>query len=241
MSGTFYGIGLGPGDPELMTLKAHRLISSAKVVAYPAPDTGPSFARAIAAGIISKSATEIPIVVPMRVDRFPAREIYDTAAAEIAGVLKSGTDVVVLCEGDPFFYGSFMYLFERLTDRFSCEIVPGVTSLTACAARLKRPLTARTDVLTVLPGPLPDAELRPKIEAVQAIAIMKVGRHLSRLKSLLAEMNLLDHAGYVERASLPDERVLRLSDLTSETAPYFSMILIYKGDEAWMLPPSFSS
>ncbi|MBO6754775.1 MAG: precorrin-2 C(20)-methyltransferase [Roseibium sp.] len=241
MSGTFYGIGLGPGDPELMTLKAHRLISSAKVVAYPAPDTGPSFARAIAAGIISKSATEIPIVVPMRVDRFPAREIYDTAAAEIAGVLKSGTDVVVLCEGDPFFYGSFMYLFERLTDRFSCEIVPGVTSLTACAARLKRPLTARTDVLTVLPGPLPDAELRPKIEAVQAIAIMKVGRHLSRLKSLLTEMNLLDHAGYVERASLPDERVLRLSDLTSETAPYFSMILIYKGDEAWMLPPSFSS
>ncbi len=241
MSGILYGIGLGPGDPELMTLKAHRLISSARVVAYPAPDTGESFARSIAADVIPAGAQEIPIVVPMRVDRFPAREIYDKAADEIAAVLAAGENVVTLCEGDPFFYGSFMYLFERLADRFAIEIVPGVTSLTACAAQLQRPLTSRNDVLTVIPGPLPDADIEQKIEAAQAVAIMKVGRHLSRLRALLQRMELLERAGYVERASLAEQKVHRLIDLNAETAPYFSMILVYKGDEAWTLPPSYSS
>ncbi|MBG6210025.1 precorrin-2/cobalt-factor-2 C20-methyltransferase [Labrenzia sp. EL_126] len=241
MSGTLYGIGLGPGDPELMTLKAHRLIASAKVVAYPAPDTGESFARSIAAGTIPHTAREIPIVVPMRVERFPAQEIYDKASEEIAAVLATGEDVVTLCEGDPFFYGSFMYLFDRLSDRFAIEIVPGVTSLTACAAQLQRPLTSRNDVLTVIPGPLPDTEIEQKIAEAQAVAIMKVGRHLSRLRALLGRMGLLERAGYVERASLAEQKVHRLIDLETETAPYFSMILIYKGDEAWTLPPSFSS
>ncbi|WP_417688190.1 precorrin-2 C(20)-methyltransferase [Roseibium sp.] len=241
MAGTLYGVGLGPGDPELMTLKAYRLISNASVIAYPAPDTGPSFARSIAAGFIPATVREIPIVVPMRVDRFPAKLIYDKAAIEIAAVLEGGEDVIVLCEGDPFFYGSFMYLFERLSERFACEVVPGVTSLTACAAQLQRPLTSRTDVLTVIPGPLPDDEIRSRIDTAQAVAIMKVGRHLPRLKGLLTEMGLLDQAGYVERASLPEQRVSRLADLEAETAPYFSMILIYKGEEAWTLPPSFSS
>jgi len=241
MSGTLYGVGLGPGDPELMTLKAHRLISTASTIAYPAPDTGESFARAIAADAIPPGVREIPIVVPMRTDRFPAREIYDKAAEEIADVLESGEDVVTLCEGDPFFYGSFMYLFERLSERFPIEIVPGVTSLTACAAQLRRPLTSRNDVMTVIPGPLPDEDIRQKIEAAQAVAIMKVGRHFVRLKALLTDMGLIGKAGYVERASLPEQKVLRLIDVQAETAPYFSMILIYKGDEAWTLPPSFSS
>ena len=241
MTGILYGVGLGPGDPELMTRKAHRLISEATVIAYPAPDNGPSFARAIAAESIRAGTREIPIIVPMRVDRFPAKQIYDTAASEISAVLETGENVVVLCEGDPFFYGSFMYLFERLSERFTCEIVPGVTSLTACAAQLQRPLTSRTDVLTVIPGPLPDAEIREKIDGAQAVAIMKVGRHLGRLKALLADMNLLDQAGYVERASLPEQKISRLSDLDGQSAPYFSMILIYKGEEAWTLPPSFSS
>ncbi|MCV0425840.1 MAG: precorrin-2 C(20)-methyltransferase [Roseibium sp.] len=241
MSGTLFGIGLGPGDPELMTLKAHRLISSAKVIAYPAPDSGESFARSIASASIPSDAREIPIIVPMRVDRFPAQEIYDQASEEIAEVLATGQNVVTLCEGDPFFYGSFMYLFERLSDRFEIEIVPGVTSLTACAAQLQRPLTSRNDVLTVIPGPLPDSEIRKKIEEAQAVAIMKVGRHLTRLKALLSDMKLLEKAGYVERASLNEQKVHRLIDLEVETAPYFSMILIYKGDEAWTLPPSYSS
>ncbi|MFD1695610.1 precorrin-2 C(20)-methyltransferase [Roseibium aestuarii] len=240
MTGTLYGVGLGPGDPELMTVKAHRLISTARVVAYPAPDTGESLARSIAAHLLAPDLREIPMVMPMRVERAPAQAIYDAASETIAEALSAGEDVVVLCEGDPFFYGSFMYVFERLSERFPCEIVPGVTSLTACAAALKRPLTARNDVLTVLPGPLPDDELRARIEAAQSIALMKVGRHLPRLKALLSDMGMLDRAGYVERASQPHARALPLADLDGDSAPYFSMILIYKGDEAWMLPPSSS-
>lgn len=241
MSGILYGVGLGPGDPELMTLKAHRLISNAKVIAYPAPDSGESFARSIASAAIREDAQEIPIIVPMRVDRFPAQEIYDKAAEDIAAVLETGQDVVTLCEGDPFFYGSFMYLFERLTGRYRIEIVPGVTSLTACAAQLERPLTSRNDVMTVIPGPLSDEDIRRRIDEAQAVAIMKVGRHLGRLRALLDGMGLLERAGYVERASLPQQKVRRLIDVEAETAPYFSMILIYKGEEAWTLPPSYSS
>ena len=234
MSGTLYGIGVGPGDPELMTLKAHRLISAARVVAYPAPDDGASFARRIAADTIPAGAEEIPMIVPIRVDRFPAQEVYAEAAERIAAHLDAGTDVAVLCEGDPFFYGSFMYLFARLGTRFAVEIVPGVSSLTACAAALKRPLTSRNDVLTVLPGPLADAELRPRIEAAEAIAIMKVGRHLPRIRALLEAMGLTANAGYIERASLGEEHVSKL-DEAPEKATYFSMILIYKGDDPWLI------
>ncbi|MBD1548939.1 precorrin-2 C(20)-methyltransferase [Roseibium aggregatum] len=241
MAGTLYGVGLGPGDPELLTLKAHRLISTAKVISYPAPDTGTSFARAIAAGYFPDGVREIPVVIPMRESRFPAKEIYDRAAEDIADVLETGTDVITLCEGDPFFYGSYMYVFERLSERYPTVIVPGVTSLTACAAALRRPLTSRTDVLTVIPGTLPDDDIRARIDSAQSIAIMKVGRHVGRLRALLDDLGLTAQAGYVERASLDEQKVLPLADFTGDKAPYFSMILIYKGDEAWTLPPSFSS
>lgn len=231
--GTLYGVGVGPGDPELMTLKAHRLIVNAKVIAYPAPDSGESFARSIAACAIRDDATEIPMIVPMRVERFPAQDVYAKAAEAIAVHLEQGEDVTVLCEGDPFFYGSFMYLFARLADRFPTEIVPGVSSLGACSAALRRPLTARNDVLTVIPGPLPDEDMRAKIDAAEAIAIMKVGRHLPRIRALLDAMNLTANSGYIERASLTEQTVLPLAD-APESAPYFSMILIYKGDDPWL-------
>ena len=235
MSGTLYGIGVGPGDPELMTLKAHRLISATRIVAYPAPDSGESFARSIAADAIRADAVEIPMIVPMRVERFPAQDVYAGAAETIAGHLAAGEDVAVLCEGDPFFYGSFMYLFTRLSERFPCEVVPGVSSLAACSAALARPLTARNDVLTVIPGPLDDDALRARIDGAQAVAIMKVGRHLPRLRALLDVMDLTAQAGYVERASLDEQRVMPLAD-APEAAPYFSMILIYKGDDPWLTP-----
>ena len=233
MTGTLYGIGLGPGAPDLMTLRAHRLISSARVIAYPAPDSGESFARSIAADAIPADAIEIPMVVPMRVERFPAQEVYAEASGKIADHLNAGTDVAVLCEGDPFFYGSFMYLFARLAERYAVEIVPGVSSLAGCTAAVPQPLVARNDVLTVLPGPLPDDELCARIDASDAVAIMKVGRHLGRLKALLTDMDLLDHAQYVERASLENQRVMPLAD-ADQTAPYFSMILITKGNDPWL-------
>ena len=236
MSGTLYGIGLGPGDPELMTLKAYRLIGAAGVIAYPAPDTGDSLARSIATGAIPPGAVEIPMVVPMRAQRFPAQQIYADAAKTIDGHLRAGRDVAVLCEGDPLFYGSFMYLFVRLAERHRVEIVPGVSSLGACAAALGRPLVARNDALAILPGPLPDQALRPRIDAAETVALMKVGRHLPRLRALIAAMGLTGAAGYVERATMPAERVMPLADAPDQ-APYFSMILITKGDDPWLTPP----
>lgn len=225
MSGTLYGIGLGPGDPELMTLKAHRLISAAKVVAYPAPDTGDSFARSIAADAISSDAKEIPIVIPMRVQRFPAQAVYDEAAETVGAHLDDGTDVAVLCEGDPFFYGSFMYLFGRLAERHKAEIVPGVTSMTACAAMAARPLCARNEILTVIPAPIDEGLLRDRLQASGAAVVMKVGRHLGKVRKVIDELNLTDRAMYVAHASLPKQAVVPLTD-APDTAPYFSMILI---------------
>jgi precorrin-2/cobalt-factor-2 C20-methyltransferase len=233
MTGKLYGVGLGPGDPELMTLRAHRLISGARVVAYPALAGAASFARSIAADVIPKGAREIIMDVPMSVERAPAQAAYDTGAAEIALALEGGDDVICLCEGDPFFYGSFMYLFARLSERFDVEVVPGVTSITACAARAGMPLAARNERLTVLPGPLPEDELRARIEGAESVAIMKVGRHLSKIRSVIEGLGLTDHAVYVERASLPEEVVLPLAQ-APDKAPYFSMILLTKGADPWL-------
>ncbi|WP_284154699.1 precorrin-2 C(20)-methyltransferase [Algicella marina] len=220
-----YGIGLGPGDPELMTLKADRLIRAAAVLAYPAPDTGESFARRIAAGAIRADAVEIPIVIPMRAKRFPAQAVYDAAAAEIGGHLDGGRDVVVLCEGDPFFYGSFMYLHQRLSTAHRVEIVPGVTSMTAVAGVAGRPLCARNEVLSVIPAPLGEAEIAARLEGSGAAVIMKVGRHLPKVRRVVEAAGLMRRAVYVSHASLPEERHVPLADAPDD-APYFSMILI---------------
>jgi len=233
MKGKLIGVGLGPGDPELMTLKAHRLIAGARVVAYPALENGESFARSIAAQSIPPNADEIIINIPMTVERGPAQAAYDKGAADIAVQLDKGENVVVLCEGDPFFYGSFMYLFSRLADEYETDIVPGVTSVTTCAAVAKRPLTARNDVLAIIPGPLRSDDMRTRIEAAGAVAIMKVGRHLGRIRALLADMGLSENATYVERASLPSQQVLPL-ERAPDPAPYFSMILITKGEDPWL-------
>ncbi len=233
MAGKLFGVGLGPGDPELMTLRAHRLISAARVVAYPALAGGESFARAIAAGAIAPGTREIVMDVPMTVERAPAQAAYDRGAAEIAEALDEGQDVVCLCEGDPFFYGSFMYLFARLSGRYEVEVVPGVTSIAACAARAGRPLVARNERLTVLPGPLPEAELRARIEGAESVAIMKVGRHLSKIRAVIDDLGLTAQAVYVERASLPEEVVCPLAQ-APEKAPYFSMILLTKGADPWL-------
>ncbi|MGV1829965.1 precorrin-2 C(20)-methyltransferase [Agrobacterium vitis] len=235
MTGKLYGLGLGPGDPELMTLKAHRILTSAPVIAYPAPDTGPSFARQIAAPYLRADQLEVPMIVPMRVERYPAQEIYDSAAVTLSHHLDAGSDVAVLCEGDPFFYGSFMYLFERLAHRYPTEVIPGVSSMMAAAAAYGRPLAARNDVLTVLPGPLEDDVLRSRIESASAVAIIKLGRHFPRIRALIDTMGLTANAGYVERVSLQSERLLPLGDVAEDVAPYFSMILIYQGAEGWAL------
>ncbi|WP_341368553.1 precorrin-2 C(20)-methyltransferase [Yoonia sp. BS5-3] len=231
--GVLYGVGLGPGAPDLITLRAARLIERASVIAYPALAGADSFARAIAADLIAPGAREIVMDVPMSTDRAPAQAAYDKGAAAIAAALDGGQDVVCLCEGDPFFYGSFMYLFARLSGRYDVEVVPGVTSITACAARAAMPLAARNERLTVLPGPLSEDELRARIADAESVAIMKVGRHLPKIRQVIDALGLTDAAVYIERASLPQEVVLPLAD-APENAPYFSMILLTKGADPWL-------
>ncbi len=233
MTGTLYGIGVGPGDPELITLKALRILRAAPVFAYPAPEHGDSLARAIVAGHLPGGQAEIPIRMPLVGDRFPVQAVYDRAAEAIAGHLDSDRDVAVICEGDPFFYGSFMYLFGRLVERFPVEVVPGVSSLTACAAVLGAPLAARNDMLVVLPAPLAAEELARRLDGVDAAAIIKVGRHLGKVRGVLRDLGLEDRARYVERATMANQRILSLDEAAGGEAPYFSMILVHRRAEAW--------
>ena len=232
-TGTVWGLGIGPGDPELITVKALRLLQAAPVVAYPAPLGGDSFARAIVESWLDRGQQEIVIEVPMETAPEPAQAAYDRAADRIARELAGGRDVAVLCQGDPFFYGSFMYLFGRLAGRFRVEIVPGVSSLTASAASLQAPLAARNDVLAVLPGPLPEAELARRLEDVDAAAIIKLGRHFAKVRRVLEGLGLGDRAHYIERATLGRQLVLPLAQVDPEQVPYFSMILVHKRGEAW--------
>ena len=231
MTGTLYGVGVGPGDPDLLTLKAARLIDTCPVVAYPAPDSGESFARSIVADRLSRQR-EIAIVVPMRAERFPAQEVYDGAAEEIAQCLDAGEDVCVLCEGDPFFYGSFMYLFARMSGRYETEIVPGISSLTTMAALSKRPLAARNDVLTIVPAPSDDETIRGALRSAPAVAFIKVGRHWPRLRKLLDEEGATDAAMFGRRLTLADEIVVPAKEAPAD-APYFSMVVVYRGTEQW--------
>ena len=235
MTGTLYGLGIGPGDPELITLKALRILRDAPVLAWPAPLEGPSMARGIAAPHLDGHHEEIPIRMPMDVKRFPVRQVYDEAAVEIAARLDAGKDVAALCEGDPFFYGSFMYLFARLVKDYPVEVVPGVSSLMAAAAVTGVPLAARGDVLTVLPAPLEEARLTDRLSRIDATAIIKIGRHLPRVRRALAAVGLTGQARYIGHATMGDRQIVcPLADYPNETAPYFSMILVHRRHDAWI-------
>lgn len=233
MNGTFYGLGVGPGDPELITLKAWRIISQAPVIAYPAANGNDSLARRIAAPFIPEDVIELAIPVPMRVEREPAQDAYDDAAKAIAAHLDAGRDVAFLCEGDPLFYGSFAYLLARLAKAYLTQVVPGITSITACAAAINRPLAARNDILKVLPGTLDAARLKQEIVGAEAIAIMKVGQHFDKIRSVLSDLALADRAVIIEKATRDDEKITALNDVPEGERPYFSTILVYKGGEAW--------
>jgi precorrin-2/cobalt-factor-2 C20-methyltransferase len=235
MSGTLYGLGIGPGDPELITLKALRLLQAADVVAYPAPEQGDSLARRIVAPHLNGDQAELAIRMPLSVARFPAQAVYEQAAGDLAAHLKAGRNVAVLCEGDPFLYGSFMYLFGRLSEDFPVEIVPGVSSLTACAAALQYPLVSRNDVLTVIPAPLDDETIAHKLLHTDAAAILKLGRHGPRVIELLNRLHLADRARYIERATMTEQRILPLSEVDPTAIPYFAMIVVHrKGRQHFM-------
>lgn len=230
--GTAYGLGIGPGEPDLITLKAYNILQKADVIAYPALEDGVSLARQIVDPHIPEGRIEIAIRIEMGK---PADPIYDAAAIEIGKHLADGKTVAVLCEGDPFFYGSFMYLFGRLAEAgHPVKTVPGVSSMMACAAQLGAPLAAKNDVLQVIPGPLEADRLREQLAKTDAAAIIKLGRHFAKVRDVIDELGLTDRARYIERATLETQKMVPLGELPSDAkAPYFSMILIHRRGDAW--------
>jgi precorrin-2/cobalt-factor-2 C20-methyltransferase len=223
--GKLYGLGIGPGDPELLTLKAHRILTRVAVVAYPILENGKSVARAIVADFLRPDQVELPMPFPFSVEQ-SAQPYYDTAAAQIAEHLRAGRDVAVLCEGEPMLYGSFMYLFQRLAGQFHTEIVPGISSTLASAAMLGAPITFRNDILTIMPATLAGDILRDRLAVVDAAVIIKLGRHFTKVRSILAELGLLDRALYIERATQPNQRIVPIHEVDPAVVPYWSLILI---------------
>ncbi|MEO5338654.1 MAG: precorrin-2 C(20)-methyltransferase, partial [Magnetospirillum sp. WYHS-4] len=223
--GTLYGLGVGPGDPDLMTLKARDLLRRVPVVAYLHAEGSPGVARAIAAPHLPGGQEEIAMATPMVPGDAPAEAVYDQGAAAIAARLAAGRDVAFLCEGDPLFFGSFMYLLDRLKDRFPVRVVPGVSSLAACSALAGLPLASRNEALTILPAPLSEDELAARLASADAAVVMKVGRHLPKVRRVLKRLGLMEGAWYAARAGMEGESVLPLAEAPA-TAPYFAMVLV---------------
>jgi len=226
VTGILWGLGVGPGDPELVTVKALRILRAAPVAAYLAPENGQSFARGIVASDLGPEKIEIAVRVPMERARHPAQAVYDEAAREIGGHLAAGRDVAILCQGDPFFYGSFIQIFDRLASRHPTRIVPGITSLAACAAAARLPLVSRETTLTAVPATLAETMLERRLKQAEAAAVLKLGRNFVKARRVLERLRRADGAIYVEHASLGSERVLPLAAVDPEEVPYFSMILV---------------
>jgi precorrin-2 C20-methyltransferase/precorrin-3B C17-methyltransferase len=230
--GRLFGVGIGPGDPELLTLKARRVIEAAAVVAYPTARHGRSVSRRIAAPYLGEQI-EVALTFPVTTEETASpeaydralRDFYDAAAEQLAEHLDAGRDVAVLCEGDPFFYGSYMYLHERLAHRYETEVVPGVTSFSAAAAAAGTPLAKRDDVLTVLPGTLAPDVLATSLRGVDAAVILKLGRTFENVREAAEQAGVAERGVYVERASAPEQRVAALRAVDGEV-PYMSLVLV---------------
>ncbi|WP_217206921.1 precorrin-2 C(20)-methyltransferase [Streptomyces sp. AC550_RSS872] len=234
MSGKLYGVGLGPGDPSLMTVRAVEVIAEADVIAYHSARHGRSIARSIAAKHIREHHIEERLVYPVTTEttdhpggyQGAIDDFYAEAAARLAAHLDAGRTVAVLAEGDPLFYGSYMHMHKRLSDRYDTEVIPGVTSVSAAAARLGTPLAEGEEVLTILPGTLPEEELTARLAATDAAVVMKLGRTFTKVRGALESSGRLGDARYVERATMSGERLAQLADVDPESVPYFSVAVL---------------
>ena len=234
MSGTLHVVGMGPGDPELMTLKAARILASAPVFAHFAKIGRAGHARNISQGKTAPDATELRFDYPYTTEidladpRYLAGmgEFYEQCAQTVAKHLQAGRDVALLCEGDPFFYGSAMYVFDRLRESHPTEVIPGVTAMSGAWSRCSVPMTHGDDRLTVLPGTLQEDELAERLADADAAVIMKIGRNLPKIRAALERAGLCERAIYVERATMRDELVCKVADLDRAPAPYFALILV---------------
>jgi len=227
-------VGLGPGDPELMSVRAHRLVSTARHIAYFRKAGSLGQARRIVTGMLRPDCveyameypvtTELPHDSPLYAELLSA--FYEDWTERLAALART-EDVVVLCEGDPFFYGSFMHLHTRLRGRAEVEVVPGITGMSGCWTATGEPITWRDDVLTILTGILPEAELTRRMRDCDALVVMKTGRNLPKIRRALAAAGRLEQAWLVAHGTTPEERVLRLAEMPEEDCPYFAIVLVH--------------
>lgn len=223
--GTFYGIGVGTGDPEYLTLKAVRLIKEADVIVYLQSESGTTLAKDIAATWIDQQQ-QIAVLMPYKTDRTGANKAYDQAAIEIGGCLQQGKNVAFLCEGDPLFFGSYIYLHERLSPNYNCEIIPGISSIHASAALAKIPLTQQNERLAVVTSRNTDAEILAALTDYQSVVIMKAGVARERLLKLVEQANRLSDACYIQRAGQAGESIERDMSKLVGKGDYFSLLVI---------------
>ncbi|MEM9756020.1 MAG: precorrin-2 C(20)-methyltransferase [Pseudomonadota bacterium] len=234
-TGTIWGVGLGPGDPELMSVRADRLVRGAQNLAFFRKAGRPGRARSIVEGMLPAGVREIPMEYPVTTEiplDDPAyavclSEFYAQVSAKLREIARAGADVAVLCEGDPFFYGSFMHLYTRLKDDVPVRVVPAITGMSAAWTATGIPVTWGDDVLSVLLGTMPEADLARRMEDADAIVVMKVGRNLAKVRAALATAGKLDRAWLVECASTADERAVPLADAGDRTVPYFSIVIVH--------------
>ena len=237
-TGRLYGVGVGPGDPGLVTLRAAELIRGADVIAYHAGTTKQSLARSIVADLIPPSAIEEELRYPVTTGSADhpggyygaLADFYDEYSDRLEAHLAAGRSVVVLAIGDPLFFGSFMYVHDRLSPHYPTQIVPGVTSVSAATAAVATGLCRHEDTLTVLPGTLPVADLARRLADTDAAIVMKLGATFPGVREAIRRAGLTDRAWYVERASGRRERVLPLGEVDADTVPYMSLIVIPGAD-----------
>ncbi|WP_159999186.1 precorrin-2 C(20)-methyltransferase [Roseomonas sp. 18066] len=234
MSGTLHILGVGPGDPELVTLRAARLLGTTPAYAFFAKRGRPGHARSIAAPHLNPAAEELRFDYPFTTDlsvedpRYAEgmARFYDDCAATVAARLTAGQDVALLCEGDPFLYGSAMYLFDRLRATHPVEVTPGITAMAGCWSRAGVPMVHGDDTLSVLPATMPEGELTAALGRCDAAVVMKLGRNLPKLRAALAASGRGEGAVYAERGTMADEIILLLAERDDSPAPYFSLVLI---------------
>ncbi|MFP1644626.1 precorrin-2 C(20)-methyltransferase [Pontitalea aquivivens] len=226
--------GLGPGDPDLIAVRADRAIRGAGHVAYFRKKGRQGQARRIVDGMLAADVVEYPMEYPVTTEiPFDSPEynrllagFYDDWAARLE-TLARDHEVVVLCEGDPFFYGSFMHLYTRLKDRVAMDVIPGITGMTGCWNATGTPITWGDDVLSVLMGTLPEADLVAHMRGADALVVMKTGRNLPKVRRALARAGRLDAAWLVERGTMPGQRIARLTEVEDHDCPYFAIVLVH--------------
>jgi len=234
MTGRLIGVGVGPGDPGLLTLNAIAALNEADVVAHFAKAGNASNARAIAAAHLKQGVEELPLHYPITTEipkadaayRQALAAFYDFSAAAVAERLDAGRVVAVIAEGDPLFYGSYMHLHVRLAPHYSTEVIAGVTGMSGCWSSIATPIAQGDDVFTVLAATLPEFELERRLADSDAAVVMKIGRNLPKVRRALDRAGRLDRAIYVERGTMANAQVMKLADKLDTPAPYFAIVLV---------------